>query len=148
MFRRVTNSCCAALLGLGFSLALAGQVQAARLVVTIEGIRSDSGYVFVALFSKPEGFPDGNYSSLHTKVKAAIAGLTAVFDNIKAGAYAAGAYHDENNNGKLDTNVLGYPTEGYALSNGVRAVLTRPQFADAAFIVGNTDAYITLNIKY
>jgi uncharacterized protein (DUF2141 family) len=148
MFRRVTDPCRAALLGLGFLLALVGQVQAARVVVTIQGIRSDSGYVFVALFNKPEGFPDGNYSSQHTKVKAAVAGLTVVFDNIGAGAYAAGAYHDENNNGRLDTNFLGYPTEGYALSNGIRAVLTRPRFADAAFPVGEADTHVTLNIKY
>jgi uncharacterized protein (DUF2141 family) len=148
VFRRVTDPCRAALLGLGFLLAFAGHVQAARLVVTIQGIRSDSGYVFVALFSKPEGFPDGNYSSQHTKVKAAIAGLTVVFDNIKAGAYAAGAYHDENNNGRLDTNILGYPTEGYALSNGIRAVVTRPRFADAAFLVGDADTYVTLDIEY
>ena len=118
------------------------------LVVTIQGIRSDSGYVFVALFSKPEGFPDGNYSSQHTKVKAAIAGLTVVFDDIEAGTYAAGAYHDENNNGRLDTNILGYPVEGYALSNGIRALVTRPRFADAAFPVGNGETYLTLNVKY
>lgn len=145
VFRPVTDPCRAAL---GFSLALAGQVQAARLVITIQGIRSDSGYVFVALFSKPEGFPDGNYSTQHTKVKAAIAGLTVVFDNIEAGAYAVGAYHDENNNGRLDTNVLGYPIEGYALSNEIRAVVTRPRFADAAFLVSDADTHVTLNIKY
>jgi uncharacterized protein (DUF2141 family) len=148
VFRRVTDPCRAALLGFGFLLALAGQVEAARLVVTIQGIRSESGYVFVALFSKPEGFPDGNYSTQHTKVKAAIAGLTVVFDNIEAGAYAVGAYHDENNNGRLDTNILGYPIEGYALSNGIRAVVTRPRFTDAAFLVGDADTYVTLNIKY
>jgi len=33
-----------------------------------------------------------------------------------------GAFHDENANDHLDTNVLGLPTEGYALSNGVRPV--------------------------
>src|SRR6266478_1679618 len=30
--------------------------------------------------------------------------------------------HDENANDHLDTNVLGLPTEGYALSNGARPV--------------------------
>jgi uncharacterized protein (DUF2141 family) len=64
------------------------------------------------------------------------------------GAYAVGAYHDENNNGKLDTNFLGYPTEGYALSNGIRAVMARPRFSDAAFQVGDQDTAITLHIRY
>jgi uncharacterized protein (DUF2141 family) len=136
------------LAGLILSLVLAGQAEAARLVVAIQGIRSDAGNVFVALFSKPERFPDGNYSVQHTKVKAATEGLTVVFDELPAGAYALGAYHDENDNGQLDTNFFGYPIEGYALSNGIRAAMTRPRFADAAFLVGNADTYITLHIKY
>ena len=145
---RLLDLCSAALAGLVLLVALAHQAQAARLVVTIQGIRSPSGYVFVALFSKPEGFPDGNYSAQHTKVKAAVEGLKVVFDNVAAGSYAVGAYHDENNNGRLDTNLLGYPTEGYAPSNGIRAMITRPLFADAAFVVGPTDTYITLFVKY
>jgi uncharacterized protein (DUF2141 family) len=138
----------ALLVGFVLSLALAGQAQAAKLVVAIQGIRSAHGYVFVALFSKPEGFPDGDYSVQHTKVKAAVEGLTVVFDNLPAGAYAVGAYHDENSNGRLDTNFLGYPSEGYALSNDIRAVIARPRFIDAAFPVGNTDAHVILHIKY
>ena len=30
---------------------------------------------------------------------------------------------DENNNNRLDTDFIGYPIEGYALSNGIRAVI-------------------------
>ena len=148
MLYRLVDLCSTALTGLLLLLALTDQAQGARLVVTIQGIRSPGGYVFVALFSKPEGFPDGNYSAQHTKVKAAAEQLNVVFDNVAAGTYAVGAYHDENNNGRLDTNVLGYPTEGYALSNGIRAMIKRPLFADAAFAVGTMDAYITLIIKY
>jgi uncharacterized protein (DUF2141 family) len=54
------------------------------------------------------------------------------------GTHAVGAYHDENNNSRLDTDFIGYPIEGYALSNGIRAVISRPQFSDAAFAVGPT----------
>ena len=66
--------------------------------------------------------------------------MTVVFDNLAAGTYAVGAYHDENNNDHLDTNVLGLPTEGYALSNGVRPVMSKPTFQQAAFTVGNAGA--------
>jgi uncharacterized protein (DUF2141 family) len=44
--------------------------------------------------------------------------------------------------------LIGYPTEGYALSNGIRAVIRRPRFIDAAFRVDTADMYITLHIKY
>jgi uncharacterized protein (DUF2141 family) len=140
------------LVGFVFSLLLVGQAlgqaQAARLIVTIKGTRSADGYLYVALFSQPEGFPDGDYSARHLKLKAAAETLTVVFDDLAPGSYAVGTYHDENNNGRLDTNFIGYPTEGYALSNGIRAVISRPRFIDAAFPVGGEDAHVTLRIKY
>jgi uncharacterized protein (DUF2141 family) len=40
-----------------------------------------------------------------------------VYD-LAPGTYAVGAYHDENNNSRLDTDLIGYSTEGYALSIG------------------------------
>jgi uncharacterized protein (DUF2141 family) len=55
---------------------------------------------------------------------------------------------DENNNNRLDTDFIGYPTEGYALSNGICAVISRPRFIDAAFSVDAQDARVTLRIKY
>ena len=138
------------ILAVGFvlSLLLAGQAQAARLIVTIEGIRDADDYLYVALFAKPDGFPDGDYSVQHMKLKAAPKPLTVLFDDLAPGTYAVGAYHDENNNGRLDTDFIGYPMEGYALSNGIRAVFSRPRFIDAAFPVGSEDAHETLLIKY
>jgi uncharacterized protein (DUF2141 family) len=134
--------------GIVVSLLLAGQAQAARLIVTIEGIRNADGYLYVALFSKPDGFPDGNYSAQHMKLKATAETLTVVFDDLVPGIYAVGAYHDENDNGRLDTSLIGYPKEGYALSNGIRAAISRPRFIDAAFAVGGEGANVSLRIKY
>ncbi len=57
--------------------------------------------------------------------------------------------HDENSNGKLDTNVFGWPIEGYALSNGIRAVVVAAALsADAAFAVGEGETKVTLHIQY
>jgi uncharacterized protein (DUF2141 family) len=67
--------------------------------------------------------------------------------DLAPGTYAIGAYHGENNNSRLDTDSIGYSTEGYALSNGIRAVISRPRFSDAAF-VGDEDTHVTLRIKY
>jgi len=136
------------LAGLVVLTFLAGSAQAARLVVEIEGIRSASGSVYVALFSKPEGFPDGNFCDQHMKIAAAAKPLTVIFDNVTPGNYAVGAYHDENNNDHFDTDLVGQPLEGYALSNGVRAVMAKPTFQQAAFTVGTADTPISLQIRY
>jgi len=138
----------AAALLLALALALApGGALAAQIVVTVDGLHSDKGNLYVALFARAEGFPDGDLAAQHLKVKAAREPITVTFE-APPGRYAVGAYHDENGNGKLDTNFIGYPIEGYALSNGVRAVLSRPRFADAAFAVGDGETKVTLHIQY
>ncbi len=125
----------------------AGEAQAARIVVTIDGLKSAKGDLYVALFSRADEFPDGDHSDQHLKVKANVKPVTVTFA-VQPGRYALGAYHDENANGKLDTNFIGYPVEGYALSNGIRAIVSRPCFSDAAFLAGAGDTRVTLHIEY
>jgi hypothetical protein len=59
---------------------LAGPARAGRIVVTIDGLHSSKGDVFVALFSRPEQFPDGDYSDQHQKVKASLEPITVTFE--------------------------------------------------------------------
>lgn len=135
------------LAGLLLLLSLTGKSEAARLVVTIDGLHSAGGHVWVALFSKSQGFPDGDYSDQHAKIPARLGTMTVVFE-VPPGLYAVGAYHDENDNGRLDTDWIGYPIEGYALSNGIRAVVRRPRFTEAAFTVGGDETTVPLHIRY
>ena len=130
------------------ALALgAAPARAARILVTIDGLHSSRGDLYVALFSHAAHFPDGAYSDQHLKVTASLKPTTVTFV-VPPGRYAIGAYHDENANGKLDTNLVGYPIEGYALSNGIRAVVSRPRFAAAAFQVGDGTTAVALHIQY
>ena len=127
---------------------MAGQASAARISVTIQGVHSAQGSVFVGLYATPSKFLNGTQNDAMRRVPASTGPITVVFDNLPAGTYAVGAYHDENGNEHLDTNFLGLPEEGYALSNGVRAVTSKPTFQQAAFTVGNQGAAIALHIRY
>ena len=127
---------------------IAGPASAARIIVTIDGLHSAQGTVFIGLYASPSKFLNGNQTDAMRKVKATQAPVTVVFDNLPPGTYAVGAYHDENANDHLDTNLLGLPTEGYALSNGVRAVFSKPNFYEAAFSVGAVDKPVALHIRY
>lgn len=141
---------------LSFALAataaifVAGPASAARIVVTIDGVHSDKGNVFVGLYASAGKFLHGKQTDGMVKVKASTSPITVTFDNLKPGTYAVGAFHDENANNHLDTNAMGFPAEGYALSNGIRPMFSRPDFYDCAFKVGdeNDDAKVELNIKY
>ncbi len=46
-------------------------------------------------------------------------------------SYAFAAYHDENNNGILDKNLLGMPLERYGFSNDAREMFSSPEFSSA-----------------
>ena len=127
---------------------MAGQASAARISVTIQGVHSAQGSVFVGLYATPSKFLNGTQNDAMRRVPASTGPITVVFDNLPAGTYAVGAYHDENGNEHLDTNFLGLPEEGYALSNGVRAVTSKPTFQQAAFTVGDQGAAIALHIRY
>ncbi|HET7544033.1 MAG TPA: DUF2141 domain-containing protein [Polyangiaceae bacterium] len=57
-----------------------------------------------------------------------------IFRGIPAGTYGLSAFHDKNDNGKLDTNFVGMPTEDYCASNNARGFMGPPSFADAKFV--------------
>ena len=44
-----------------------------------------------------------------------------VVQDLAPGRYALSAFHDENDNGELDTNLLGIPSEGYGFGNDASA---------------------------
>jgi len=70
------------------------------------------------------------------------------FTELKAGAYAVITFHDENDNGKLDENALGLPTEGYGFSNDAEGFFAAPSFKDAAVMLGGHDRAIGITLKY
>ena len=130
------------------SMFTAASAQAARIIVTVTGLKSAAGGVYVGLYATPSKFLNGTQVDAMRKVKASTGPVTVVFDNLPPGTYAVGAYHDENNNDHMDTDFVGLPTEGYALSNGVRAVTSKPTFQQASFTVGKDGAAVSLQIRY
>jgi uncharacterized protein (DUF2141 family) len=126
----------------------AAPAEAARIIVTVSGLSSANGGVYIGLYATPSKFLNGTQVDAMRKVRASTGPITVVFDNLPPGSYAVGAYHDANNNDHLDTDLIGLPTEGYALSNGVRAVMSKPTFQQAAFTVGTADMPVSLHIRY
>lgn len=58
---------------------------------------------------------------------------TCVFLGVPAGRYAISAYHDQDEDGALDTNLFGIPSEAYCASREARGRLGPPSFDDAVF---------------
>jgi len=67
---------------------------------------------------------------------------------IPPGIYAVQAHHDANNNGLIDTNVIGIPSEGIGFSRGAPMRFGPPQFADAAVSIAGTLVGIDITLTF
>lgn len=92
--------------------------------------KSDVGVVACALFDK-SGWLTKPIKPAWAKIKGNRA--VCIFNDVRPGVYGISAYHDENKNGKLDTNMVGMPVEDYGASRDARATFSAPNFEDAKF---------------
>lgn len=124
--------------------------QCTGIHVKILDIRNSKGTIACALFSAPDGFPTEYLKSatniMVIKVKKAQARCD--FEDIPHGTYALAVIHDENMNGKLDTNALGIPKEGYGFSNDAKGVIGAPSFSAASFPYDGGDLELTISLHY
>lgn len=108
----------------------------------IQGLKSDQGSVRVALYNKPDGFTEPK-KAVHLQSVEAEKGQVALSLNVPPAKYAVAVFHDANNNGVLDKNAFGIPTEAYGFSNNARGRFGPPDFSDCLIEVGpNTQASI------
>ena len=116
------------------STARAQTPQKNQIHVEIGGLRNDKGQVVCALFSSAADFPKNAQKAVF-RTTAPIADRQAVceFHEVAPGNYAVSVFHDENSNGKLDTNFMGIPREGVGASNNAKGHFGPPKFAAAAF---------------
>jgi uncharacterized protein (DUF2141 family) len=118
--------------------------------VNILNIRNSTGAVACALFESPEGFPDDylHFATNIMMIKMQKSQARCDFEDIQPGTYAIAVVHDENMNGKLDTNWAGYPTEGYGFSNDEKAFLSAPSFRAARFPYDGRNVDLTISLNY
>lgn len=112
-----------------------------NLTVQIEGAESNDGQIFVSVYNEAADFLDTSYKGAISKITNN--GCTVTFEGLPKGTYAVSTFHDENDNGKLDTNFIGIPKEDYGCSNGAKGIMGPPKWKDAKFEL-QTDKTITI----
>ena len=124
-------------------------VRDGTIIVTIVGLRSNDGYVKIALYNSKDGFPDKSEKALK-KQKYRIENRIscAQFTELPYGEYAIGVYHDENENNELDKGMFGIPKEGYGASNDAKGFMGPPTFNDAKFSLQRDTLQIAIKMNY
>jgi len=120
---------------------------AATLTVRIDGVRVQSGQLLVSVAGSEEAW---NGTARPATATARTPGGEAVMDiefvDLPPGDYAVRVLHDENGNGRMDSNPLGMPLEGYGFSNN--PMVMRPAtFDEARFTVGDDGALIVIALR-
>lgn len=134
----------------GLAGILAGPAIAADLEVEVHGIRSGDGRLFVAVHSPEtrETFPASTGMVAALQLNAHYGTIRFVLRDLPPGRYAVAAFHDENGNGDLDTNLLGIPSEGVGFANDAPSNFGPPDFESAALTLGDAPAAAAMTLRY
>ena len=114
-----------------------------QLTIQVENIKIPQGQLLLAIYDSHENY-DAEKSPMHFMKQLTITTNTTriTFEDLPAGHYAIKAFHDTNNNNKLDTNLIGLPKEQYGFSNNVTARLGPPSFEQSRFSVQGDTVHI------
>jgi len=112
--------------------------------ITVAGVAAPQGFVMVALHDE-KGWSGAPIA--RARVPVAAATVTLALSAPAPGRYGLKLFHDVNGDGKMDTNIMGFPAEPVGFSNDAPIRLGPPSFADAAFDVGPAGAAQIINLK-
>lgn len=120
---------------------------AKNVVVHIQHQGKEKGFMMLALYKTEDGFPSQAQKAIMQLRAPAKAKITTIqIEALPPGNYAIAVFHDVNNDGKLNTNVLGAPTESYGFSNNARKMFSAPSFKEAMFRHAN-ETTLSITIK-
>lgn len=119
-----------------------------KIEIKIKGMKSEDGQVLALLFSSAAGFPDKVDKAMQKVLIPAKKGdVDFAFLNLNSGEYAITVVHDENKNGKLETNWIGMPKEGIGVSKDAEGNFGPPSYS-AAKIKFDKDSKIQITMNY
>lgn len=100
--------------------------------VRVRGCKSARGAVQVALFRSARGFPNTQAAAwAHVRATIEAGHAVATFPSVPPGSFAVVAFHDLDDDGHLDRNFLGAPSEPYGASRDARRAMGPPRWRDA-----------------
>ena len=97
------------------------------LEMEINNLKSNKGPLYIRILDENENpVIVGTSSVINYSSKIS-------FDSISPGKYAIQFFHDENENQKMDFNLIGIPKEKFGSSNDVKPILGPPKFEKMLF---------------
>lgn len=125
------------------------QQHSGNIIVQVNGFKNNNGKARLLIFStkEKEFFPkekDKAYAKYVVPIKDNQVIFT--FENLPYGDYAISVHHDEDNNGKVNTNMFGIPNESLGASNDAKGFLGPPSFEKAKITLDKAQISIVINL--
>ncbi len=117
------------------------------LVIEMSGFKSNKGSAMLVVYDSKDTFSKIELARARAKVTISSGTARVEIENLPPGTYSVSVYHDENDNGKLDTNFLGMPKETYGFSNDARGKAGPPEWEATTFAFAGEKQTITIRLK-
>lgn len=114
----------------------------------IEETEVNEGVVQVLLFNRKDGFPS-EITKAVKKLSLPVVNKKAqiVLTDIDPGEYAFSVFHDEDMDGEIKKNQLGYPLDKFGFSNNPSLFFGPPSFDKASFTVKDTPVTVKIKLR-
>ncbi len=125
---------------------LAGTASAADLTVTVTGLAGDAGTVRAAIYADAASFASQQNPVAALILKPHDRQVRVTVGDLPPGRYAVAVFHDVNDNGKLDANLLSMPTEPFGFSRDAVGNFGPPSFDQAAIDLAAQGAAVAVKV--
>ena len=122
------------------------EVEEGAISITIKGIENKGGIMMIALFKEEDKFlkTPSYYEEIMISNETEI---EVVFKDVPYTRYAVSIFHDLNENGELDSNMIRIPKEPIGFSNDYFPKFGPPKFKNASFDLNQKDVSMTVNLR-
>lgn len=127
-------------------MALVLAEAAGSITFQIDNVRNARGKILVAVCPQNKFLKEN--CAYNGEATARPGTVTVTVPNVPAGDYAAQAFHDENNNERVDQGFLGIPKEGVGFSRDARISFGPPKWRDAHFLHQARPGVMRIRLRY
>ena len=137
------------LIALGMVLAPAGAAaeSSGLLTVKVLGFSGPTGVAMIAVSDSADAYSQESEKAFARTMQNVSGDQVQAVFQLPYGWYAISVYHDENGNGKLDTNALGIPKERYGFSNNARGAFGKPDWDAVRFEINQPGLEMVINLQ-
>ncbi len=120
----------------------------AVLILEVTGLDlSKKGNLRIGVFKK-NGFPEADKVHLGKIIPVSSSNMKVTISKLEVGTYGIAVLQDQDKNGKMTTNLVGYPIEPYGFSNNKFGKFGPPDFSDVSFTLKSGQSlFLKINLK-